>query len=649
MNIFKKFGLTARFISWFLFIGIVPMIIVGYLSYSSSQRALEQDAVSKLNSIHTSLANHITQYFNDQKELIFTFSHNPGIEGNMKDAVKLQEEVNHLIKEHTEFYDVMIIDKYGKIIASNNPKEIGMDKSQDAYFVSAKEKPYIKDVYLSSTTGEIGFTISAPIGVDEGGFNGAIVIRYKLDTLNSIVSEADADIGKSADVFLVDSNNYAMTDTLINRKDAVLKQKIETDAANQCLAGKEYEGVVAKDYRGIEVLGSYGTDLQTSIGKKWCLVSKLDKAEVNAPVIVLRNQILMITGIIALAILGIAVFASKSTGNFIKKPISRAVDQMLAAVQQLSSSTLQTSSASQQNSSIAQQVAAGATQQSQQAGEVASGIAQITAATTQMSKSAKELAEFAANSSRNTQAAGEKSEQINKAVDLITNVAEQTNLLALNAAIEAARAGDAGRGFAVVADEVRKLAESSGKSAEDIKQVVKDVSTQLLQTTTSVEQISAKIQEVSAGINQQAASVAQMSKTMESISVVSRQNASASQQLSASIQQQSAANQQVAASTQQLESLSEELQKLVGYKEVKKGEKVKEEAKEEKPENPEPSSPEEAKHEESVSANREEIESHLAAAKEHIDKLKEEEHQNQMKHEAAPVAPVAEPADKNLA
>jgi len=51
----------------------------------------------------------------------------------------------------------------------------------------------------------------------------------------------------------------------------------------------------------------------------------------------------------------------------------------------------------------------------------------------------------------------------------VGDIADQTNLLALNAAIEAARAGDHGRGFAVVADEVRAFAESSEKSAQDVK------------------------------------------------------------------------------------------------------------------------------------------------------------------------------------
>jgi methyl-accepting chemotaxis protein len=58
---------------------------------------------------------------------------------------------------------------------------------------------------------------------------------------------------------------------------------------------------------------------------------------------------------------------------------------------------------------------------------------------------------------------------------IISGISEQTKILALNAAIEAARAGDAGRGFSVVSTEIRSLAESVGRSASRIEDLVSGV------------------------------------------------------------------------------------------------------------------------------------------------------------------------------
>jgi methyl-accepting chemotaxis protein len=70
---------------------------------------------------------------------------------------------------------------------------------------------------------------------------------------------------------------------------------------------------------------------------------------------------------------------------------------------------------------------------------------------------------------------GDSVSNINRIIEVITEVADQTNLLALNASIEAARAGEAGKGFSVVASEVKNLAAQSVMAAEQIKDIIGEV------------------------------------------------------------------------------------------------------------------------------------------------------------------------------
>ena len=106
----------------------------------------------------------------------------------------------------------------------------------------------------------------------------------------------------------------------------------------------------------------------------------------------------------------------------------------------------------------------------------------------------REIELSAKSTSSSIQVLTERSEDIARTLNVITDIASQTNLLALNAAIEAARAGEAGRGFAVVAEEIRKLAEDSRKSAQDIEKVITEVQKDVLLAGKSIDAMEQNVQ-----------------------------------------------------------------------------------------------------------------------------------------------------------
>lgn len=134
-----------------------------------------------------------------------------------------------------------------------------------------------------------------------------------------------------------------------------------------------------------------------------------------------------------------------------------------------------------------------------------------------------------------------RTQQIEEALDIITNIAEQTNLLALNAAIEAARAGENGKGFAVVAAEVRGLAEKSKTSVNDINNLIRFIH----QDTQDTVHVMKKGQEQASG-GKEAAHKAELafSSVMQDINRITFQI----QEVSAATEEMSAGTEEVNAS-----------------------------------------------------------------------------------------------------
>jgi methyl-accepting chemotaxis protein len=622
-----KIGLTGRFISWFLFIALIPLLIISVISLNNTEMTLEKEAIGKMNALTDVTEQSLVLLFDSQKTLLNTIAKNDVFhidEYDQETIAEMKTDIDSIVTELPEFYELFVLDINGIIIASSDQSNVGKDKSKDDYYLGVirDKDAYVKDVYQSSSTGEIGYAVSASIIDHYGQTKGFVVGRVKLSEITEVLSHSIESIGETADVFIINSDNQFITKTKDEGESAILNNQYLTKEIDTCLAGQDTNGVTL-DYDDVEILGSYKSkNLRKITGKNWCVVAQVDMKQIDAPIIALRNTTFILSLVIVAIILGISLVASSTTSSYIKNPIKKAADLLNKTSTALSASTQQAAAASQQNASIAQQVASGATQQSTQSSKVADIMSQMAAAIQQMNSSAHQVTEASDAASKLAQEAGSFSEQskgslvkmkdaiatnttmvkevanksqnIAKIVETITQIAEQTNLLSLNASIEAARAGEAGRGFAVVATEVKELSEEAKKSSGNIAKLIEDMLTNIEATVSSSDdtnkivdessqvingtleklqniaasmiQVSSKIQKVSAVINQQSVAVETVSNNINSVKDLAKQSASGAQQLSASVQQQSAINQQVAAASQQLLSLSTDLQAIVGAK-----------------------------------------------------------------------------------
>lgn len=139
---------------------------------------------------------------------------------------------------------------------------------------------------------------------------------------------------------------------------------------------------------------------------------------------------------------------------------------------------------------------------------------------------------------------------ISDRLNVINNIAFQTKLLSFNASVEAARAGEAGKGFSVVAQEVGNLANSSGKSAKEIEDM-------LSESLVTVENI---VKENQSKINNM---IQTSSKEIENGSVVIKDSAKIFEDISLSITEIHTRMKQVSTATAEQKNGMSEINKAV--------------------------------------------------------------------------------------
>ncbi|MBV6646279.1 MAG: cache domain-containing protein [Cyclobacteriaceae bacterium] len=205
--------------------------------------------------------------------------------------------------------------------------------------------------------------------------------------------------------------------------------------------------------------------------------------------------------------------------------------------------------------------------------------------------SMRDISAFSQDTNKSFRALSERSKEISRVLQVISDIASQTNLLALNAAIEAAQAGDAGRGFAVVAEEIRKLAEDSRNSAKEIEKLVGDVqqdteeaakvlevmnlsikggeeaSTNASEAFKEIAESSSQTLDLSESILNSAKSQIEDIKNVvsitESVVVIAEQTAAGTEEIASSASELSAGMQNYTRKSQELTEISAELKKSV--------------------------------------------------------------------------------------
>jgi len=592
--------LMSKLIGLSLVTALVPITIVGYISYTTATSALEKDAFNNLSAHNRIMGNAVTRYLgfrmtdvtvlaknNDVKVALEKLDrYHDGTNGsstdhfdvNSQEYEKIYNEIDGFFRRYMQdyrYHDAFLISLDGHVmytvaregdlgtnLAAGTHRDSGLARLWEG--VVKNRRTSIVDYSHYEPSSEIATFIGAPVLDDKGNIYAVVALQRSGQGINTIVQERTG-MGEIGETYLVGPDLLMRSDSRFESASTILKKKVETESVRQALQNKSGTGII-KDYRGKRVLSSYwsiGLDEAPAVGADfdWAVISEIDAAEAFAPARALRTRIIIIALVVGIGVGAIAYFVARGIVNpirIIAQQVVTAANEISVSTTQLSTSAAETATAMgettttieelKQTVQMANEKAQHISENARKTAEISEAGGQSTQDTIEEMNSIKEQMESIADS---VVSLSEQSQSIGEIIATVDDLTEQSNLLAVNASIEAAKAGEQGKGFGVVADQIKSLAEQSKQSTAQVRGILS--STQKA-TSTAVMVTEQGSKAVEAGVKQAI-------ETGESIAVLADSVTTAAQsatQIAASSQQQLVAAEQVATAMEDVKKASAE-------------------------------------------------------------------------------------------
>jgi len=340
---FRNIKVGPKLLVSMLIAGLLPVGIASYLAYSDTDVALDDAVQDRLNAVMQIKKNQIEGWFSERNgdvQVLAAFyevgdalvkfdqayQEENGAKGPKYKAVN--DFYNPVLAGYNKtygYYDLFLIGPTGDVVysatreadfATNMVKGKFSDSGlADAYRAAMKGNVSLIDfsAYAPSNGAPASF-IAAPVNY-QGKTVGVVALQMPLGALNKVMQES-AGLGETGESYLIGSDMLMRSDSRFEKEPTILKRKVDSLAVREALAGKT--GIqVYKDYHGMDAWGAY-TPLKIN-GLNWALVAEIDDEEVMKPLEGIRNESLMVAGILGLLVGLMAFFLARS----ISKPLRR--------------------------------------------------------------------------------------------------------------------------------------------------------------------------------------------------------------------------------------------------------------------------------------------------------------------------------------
>ncbi|MDD5092890.1 MAG: PAS domain S-box protein [Dehalococcoidia bacterium] len=317
--------LATKLILIFLLLSLIPVIIVGYVAYDHGRKTIEDDTLENLISINAYKATQFTGWMNSNETAVDILSAHSYMLEKLKAMGSLdrtdpayrearQGIVDRLFAAAIEGVglDEMFLLRAsdGLVFVSSNEAREGQYGVGEPFFEEGKQGMYVQTVCCQSPPSSTSaIVIGMPVKDNQGNLVAVLAGRVDIQELSSDILARGADSKQTQNTCLIDESYQFVTVPEFGKGNvqdqAVLA--VNREAPPNPGGPIAFHGLY-HNYRGVPVIGAG----QWIPEWKLYIQTEVDQAEAFTPVRNLRNIILIIGAGMALGVIFLALFFSRT-------------------------------------------------------------------------------------------------------------------------------------------------------------------------------------------------------------------------------------------------------------------------------------------------------------------------------------------------
>jgi diguanylate cyclase (GGDEF)-like protein/PAS domain S-box-containing protein len=284
---------------------LLPIVVIDVVSYHRNKEHLRNSVLSDMDVISAAYETQIYQFIEMNKNRAVDFSSDGLIRDELRKIARggSNKTLNAHLLANKMPLDRMIrimhvVDLRGRVASSTDSALVGADVSREAFFLDGRSRATIVEANaVASNVYMLAF--SAPLSDRETNERIGVIVNFvALEELSRLLrGEYERGLGitshnsrarRSFEAYVVDKNRFLLTESMFV-KDAVSRQKVDTEPVRNCLEnGKEMRGFYT-GYRGVEVAGASHCIPQLG----WTLIAEVDADEVFESAAMMRRDALI--------------------------------------------------------------------------------------------------------------------------------------------------------------------------------------------------------------------------------------------------------------------------------------------------------------------------------------------------------------------